>query len=359
MRKINKKFSNLKTLPNIQNLEAIRQQLEQSEFDDDGFNLYKEIELNQDQPVHTFTQILPKETEKPNLQDVKKRIQDFGLEGYIISTAILEDVLSQHPLPVSAQKQSVLEYICRMNNGPHNQAENIHIVYKQGHELEPILNNEISSTLAPNLASQIVSTIHRHRKSRLTVGEAQGIDSIVNQIPDGETVLQISHLTYHALDLDLSLSVHKDEIGKSRKLTGPVSVFETCISLPYSLKDKHFSKHGYILHLKGNQITPEKITQIIGLQNTGFGGTIVANGTMFTSVLSKEKPKLFRKETNFKHETVVKESEVIGAFNYDPNLELLSKGYCNLEKAGHLKSMSGEITLAFFPSFQTYIGEYK
>jgi hypothetical protein len=359
MRRTNKKFRNLKTLPNIQNLEVIRQQLEQTEFQDDGHNLFKQIHLKQEQPVHTFSQLLPKETEKLNLQKVKQRIQEQQLEGYIISTAILEDVLAQHPLPVSAQKQAVLEYVCRMNNGPHNQAENIHIVYEHNHELEPILNNKIQSTLAPNLASQIISTIHRHRKSRLTVGEAHNIDSIVNQIPDGDTVLQISHLTYHALDLDLSLSVHKDEIGKSRKLTGPVSVFETCISLPYSLKDKHFSKHGYILHLKGDQITPEKIAKIIGLKKTGFGGTIVANGTMFTNVLSIDKPKLFRKGHNFKHQTVVKESELIGAFNYDPNLKLLSKGYCNLEKAGHLESMSGEITLAFFPSFQTYIGEYK
>lgn len=359
MRKTNKKFSNLKTLPNIQNLETIRNLLESTEFNDHGENLIKQVELPESQPVHNFKQILPKTTEKPNLQDIKQRIQDFRLEGYIISTAILEDVLLKHPLPLSAQKQGILEYICRMNNGPHNQAENIHIVYQNKHELEPILNSKIANKLAPNLTSQIISTIHRHRKSRLTLGEAKGIDSIINQTPDGEAVLQISHLTYHALDLDLSLTVHKDSIGKSKKLIGPVSVFETSISLPYTLNNKEFSKHGYILHLKGNQITPKKIKEIIGLQNAGFGGIIIASGSITSSVLSKEKPKLFQKEPSFNFETNQNQTELIGAYNFDPNLALLSNGYCNLEKAGHLVELDGEITFAFFPSFQTYIGEYK
>jgi len=359
MPKVNKKLHKLKTLANIQNLNIIREKLESLDFTENETNYTKTIHLDADQSIHKLTQILPKNPDKPDLEAIKNRIQSQDLEGYIISTNILDDVLKQHPLPISAQKQSIIEHICRMNSGPHNQAEGINIVYQVDHEFEPLINQQIQASLPPNLSSQIISTLHRNRNSSLTIGESKSLDS--QQKPDGEAILQISHLTYHALDLDLSLEVHQESLGQRQKLKGEVSILENCISLPYSIRNRSYSDHGFILYLKGNNITPKKIVDIIGLQNTGFGGTIIASGSIYSSLLKLQKSKLFglKKKNEFQYHTSQKDHEVLGAFTFEPNLNFSKNGYCNLEKLGHLKSVSGEVVLAFFPYFQTFIGEYK
>jgi len=361
MRKTKLKSKLIKTLPNIEGLDAIRQQLETTELKEVDGNFVRVITLDKNLPIHQLTQTIPIQTESITLKKVKKRIKENNLSGYILPTYLLDDVLAKHPLPVSAQKQHVIEYLCRMNNGEHNQAEGINIIYANHHELDPIYNPKIKGTLAPNLASQIESTLHRHRKSRMTLGESKSIDNLHNQNPYGETILQISHLTYHAMDLDLSVEVTKENIGKNKPIKGKVSVLETCSSFPYSLNKNQFSEHGFILYLKGDQITPKKITEIVGLETTGFGGVTIATGTIFAKVLSKKiKGGLFKKkETLYDYNLVRKQKEVVGSFTYDPNVDIVSSGYCNLERVGHLESMSGEIVIAFFPYMQSFMGEYK
>jgi len=359
MSKIQRKSpKHLKNLANIPNLEVFREKLEKTDFSENSSFYYKTIYLDPNQPIHKFSQILPKKTEKIDLNKIQERIKEQNLEGYLISTSILEDVLKKHPLALSAQKQSIIEHICRMNSGPHNQAEGIHLIYAHGQEQTPILNHNIKPLLAPNLSSQIISSIHRNKKSSLTIGEAHSTNQS-NQA-SGEAVLQITHLSHHAMDLDLSQEVQRNTLGKTHKTKDKLSVFETCINLPYSIRDRHFSDHGYVLHLKGDHLTPQKIVDIIGLKENGFGGTIITSGTISSSILNDpQRKKIDLHSNNLKFYTLNKVQELIGAFTYDPHLELTKNGYCNLEKLGHLKSLSGEITLVFFPFFQSFIGEYK
>ncbi len=360
MRKLNLKSHLINTLPNIQGIKEVRQKLESSEFKEVDGIFQRETDLSEDLPIHHITQLIPPK-EEVDLGLVGNKIKEYGLEGYMIPTGLLEEAMQHNPLPLSAQKQSLIEDVCRMNNGKHNEAEGINIIYERHHEAEPLFHPKINSLLKPNLPSQIVSVLHRHNSSRLTIGEAKSIYSVPKPYPYGEAILQLSHLRFHVLDIDLGLQVRPDAIGVNTPLGDNVSLFETCYSFPFTLKDNSYSDHGYVLYLKGKDITPEKIAKIVGLKKNGFGGVIIGSGVIEASVLSKKKKKFFKKNENhtFKHKFFRKENEAVGAYIYDPNLHLTQHGYCDLERTGQMQSINGEVVIAFFPFHQTFIAEYK
>lgn len=358
MRKLNFKSHLINTLPNIQGLDELRQKLKTHDFVEQNSVYSKTIELSDDLPIHKLTQQIALK-EPINPMQVKERIAKSNLEGYLIPTFLLEESLKYNPLPLSAQKQDLITRICQMNNGKHNEAEGINIIYARHQEADPIFHNKIDSSLSANLPSQVVSVIHNHSSSRLTIGEAKSIYSLPQPYPYGEAILQIGHLKYHALDLDLSQQIRPEAPAKTKRITGDVSVFETCISIPFDLKNNNFSDHGFILYLKGNQITPKLISEIIGLTRTGFGGVIIANGILNGSILSRKPKTIFKKSETFKHRIIKKQKESIGSFTYEPSLDLTKNGYATLEHLGELSQVDGEIILAFYPLHQTFIGEYK
>ena len=359
MRKLNLQSHLINTLPNIMGLEVIRQKLETAYFTKQNKSQSRTIELSQDLPIHKITQIIP-EIETLNLQEINENIKANKLNGYIMPTYLLEESLLRHPLPLSAQKQSIIENICKMNNGPTNEAEGISIIYGKHEEMTPLFHQHTNKWLSPNLPSQIISILHKHNSSRLTIGEAKSIYSIPEPYPYGEAILQLSHLRYHVLDLDLSIEITEGNIGKNKPIKSTVGLFESCSSFPFKLNNQSYSNHGFILYLKGDNITPAKIKEIIGLTNSGFGGVIIASGIMTASVLSGRKKGLIKnKHIAFKHKFIRKDKEAIGVYNCDPNVDIVANGYCDLEKTGQLINLDGELILAFFPYKQTFIAEYK
>ena len=286
----------INTLPNIQGLDKIRKKLQTANFIKAGKAWVKEISLDLKDPIHKLVQIVP-EKEEVDIPKVGQQIKDHNFEGYLLPTFLLEDALAKNPLPLSAQKQHIIEYICKMNNNKYNEAEGMHIVYKQHEELKPLVHPEIKKTfLSPNLPSQVISAIHKHDSSRLTIGEAKSYRSIPKPYPYGEAIIQLSHLRYHVLDLDLSLEITEENPGTSTPLKDKVSLFESCYSFPFKLNQNNYSNHGFILYLKGKDITPKKICDIIGLEGIGFGGVAIASGEITSTILTKTKKSLFKKE---------------------------------------------------------------
>ncbi len=349
----------INTLPNIKGLDVIRQKLKTANFKKAGKAWVKQIKLDETHPIHNLIQIVP-ENEDIDLTKVNKNIKSNNLEGYILPTFLLEEALTKNPLPLSAQKQHIIEYICRMNNNKYNEAEGMHIVYSQHDAIAPLIHPEIKKTfLSPNLPSQIISAVHKHDSSRLTIGEAKSYRSIPKPYPYGEAIIQLSHLRYHVLDLDLSVEITEENQGTSSSLKDKVSVFESCYSFPFKLNQNNYSDHGFILHLKGKDITPKKIVEIIGLKQTGFGGVVIASGDINSTILTKTKKTLFKKSDFYDKKYKHKDKEAVGSFSYDPYLEITSEGYCDLERNGKLDSLDGEVVIAFYPFHQTFIGEYK
>jgi hypothetical protein len=347
----------INTLPNIQGLDIIRKKLKTAKFIQFGKKWIKEIRLSQKFPIHKLIQIIP-EKESVDISAVTKRISQEGYEGYLLPTYLLKESLKQNPLPISEEKQRIIEHICKMNNNKYNEAEGIHIVYKQHEALNPLVHPEVKKRfLSPNLPSQVISAIHKHDSSRLTIGEAKSYRELPKPYPYGEAIIQISHLRYHVLDLDMSIEITEE--NQSEPLKEKVSIFESCYSFPFKLNQDKFSDHGFIIYIKGENITPEKICKIIGLKNTGFGGIAVGTGTITSTILTKTKKRILKKE-EFKNKTFTrKDKEAVGSFSYDPFLDITQYGYCDLERNGKLESLDGEFILAFYPFHQTFIGEYK
>jgi hypothetical protein len=209
---------------------------------------------------------------------MEKEISKQNLEGFIIPTQFLGEYLNSqlNPFELSSNKIKVIESIAQMNNGKINEAEGYNLVYEAGKEHLPLFKAEKLQSLAPNFCSQLSSCIHFHTKSRLTLGESH-LEHPTKKLPYGESILQISHLTYHALDLDLSVNLTPEDQPPAT-FANQSMLHEYTFSLPYSLNNKKYSNHGYILHLNGKNITPKKIAKIIGLKSNSIGGLVICNG---------------------------------------------------------------------------------
>jgi hypothetical protein len=338
----------INAIPNIQGLEEVRDSLYSENFSNNKKNYSRSTKNKQ-----KLTQLIYlKET--LNLGNIISKIAQSKLTGFILPTNLLDQALASKPLPLSAQKQSLIEVIARMNNKKTNEAEGVNLIY-QLENPEHQFNREKFESLAPNFCSQLVSTLHYNQKSRLTLGESH-LENPTTKLPYGEAILQISHLTHHALDLDLSIKISPDD--------QPVTNFmlhEYCFTIPYSLSDKSLSDHGYILHLKGKNITAEKIIEIIGLKDSAFGGVIISNGKAEGLILNHSiNKKMFRKEKiKFFNQTQIKFlKESIGTFIYDPTIPYTKNGLFTSDTIGQVKKIDGEITMIFFPLIQTFISEY-
>jgi hypothetical protein len=357
MKKLNFKSGLIRTLPNILGLSSLRKKLYQAEFKQDKNRFIRTCTVNPaDNKIKKLSQFITIK-EDLKLTKINQQIKKFNLKGFILPTNLLEQALQNAPLPLSAQKQILIQSFAQMNNGRLNEAEGIHIVHSNNTPIEKIKKY---NPLAPNLCSQLISELHFNKSSRLTLGESH-LEDEADKLPYGQAILQISHLTYHALDLDLSSEV--DRKFESKRLSAETVVLhEHCFSIPYSIKDKRYSPHGFILHLNGENITPAIINQIIGFKDNGFAGLAIVSGDVSGHILDYKKHKtLFNaKETTFtKKETSKVINECIGNYIFDPTIKTISTGTLTVENIGKLEQLNGEITLVFFPLLQSFIAEYQ
>lgn len=338
MKKINFKSGLIRTLPNINGLTELTQNLYKSEFTQQNDQFSRSYSSKS--PKTKITQIITIK-EDISLKKVNKKIKQNNLQGFILPTNLLQAALNHAPLPLSEQKQAIIESFSQMNNGALNEAEGVHLISQS--------KNPPYNSYAPNYTSQIASSLHFNKSSRLTLGESH-LENPLTKLPYGEAVLQISHLTYHALDLDLSTEI--DHNFNSKRLNSDkVMIHEYTYSIPYSLKNKNFSPHGFILHLKGKNITPKLVKEIIGYNTNGFGGLSITSGKVSGTILSTTK------ETKLNTKSQTKQlNESIGNFIFDPLVQDLSNGKLTTEEIGSVSSIiEGELTLVFFPLLQTFI----
>jgi hypothetical protein len=348
MKKIKFKSNLINALPNIQGLDQLRDILFQQQFHHGKDNFFRTAEKKYKLTQKIFLK------ENLNLNRILDQIQKNNLQGFILPTNLLGEALLNAPLPLSAQKQSLIQTFSQMNNGKANEAEGVNLLYSLSNQDQSFSQKQFPS-LAPNFCSQLISNIHYNQKSRLTLGESH-LENPKTHLPYGQAILQISHLTHHALDLDLSIKISPDNSPTSNYL-----VHEYCFSIPYSLNNKTYSDHGYILHLSGSDITPEKIVQIVGLRKSAFAGVTISTGKSKSILLNhKKQKKIFRKESitffNQKNEQSISES--IGTFIFDPEIKQLQKGLFISEKAGQIQSLDGEVTIVLFPLIQSFTAEY-
>jgi hypothetical protein len=357
MAKINTKHSIIKTLPNISGLEEIRDDLFQQKFAKKKGAFSRKTSLKSKK----LTQTVPLK-EVIHLEKVKKEILKQKLEGFIIPTQFLGEYLSSqvNPFKLSQNKIKVIESIAQMNNGKINEAEGYNLVYEAGKEQLPIFKPKNLIGLAPNFCSQLSSCIHFHTKSRLTLGESH-LEHPTQKLPYGESILQISHLTYHALDLDLSVNLTPEDQPPAA-FANQSMLHEYTFSLPYSLNNKKYSNHGYILHLEGKKITPKVIAKIIGLKSNSAGALIICSGEADGHLLNFQNKKgIFSINTNrfFSQKVSKPLKESIGTFILDKNFDSTKNGLLATEKLGKLETLNGQITLVFFPLLQNFTYEYK
>lgn len=357
MARINTKHSIIKTLPNISGLEEIRDDLFKQKFAKKKGVFSRKTKLKNKQ----LTQSVPLK-EVLHLEKIKKEISKQKFEGFIIPTQFLGEYLSSqaNPFELSPNKIKVIESIAQMNNGKINEAEGYNLVYQIEKEALPVFKPEKLQSLAPNFCSQLSSCIHFHTKSRLTLGESH-LEHPTKKLPYGESILQISHLTYHALDLDLSVNLTPEDQPPA-SFANQSMLHEYTFSLPYSLNDKKYSNHGYVLHLKGKNITPKKIAKIIGLNSNSVGGLVICSGQAEGNLLNFQNKKgVFSLVKNkfFSQKVSKKLNESIGTFIYDKNFDSTSNGLLATEKLGKLESLNGQVTVIFFPLLQNFTYEYK
>lgn len=349
MKKIKFKSNLINALPNIQGLDEIRDLLFKEQFNQEKDSYFRTAEKQ-----YKLTQKIYLK-ESLNLNKILEQIKKHNLKGFILPTNLLGEALSNAPLPLSAQKQSLVQTLAQMNNGKTNEAEGINLLYSLNEQDQSLQQKEFQP-LAPNFCSQLISNIHYNQKSRLTLGESH-LENPKTHLPYGQAILQISHLTHHALDLDLSIKISPDDSPTSNYL-----VHEYCFSVPYSLNNKKYSDHGYIIHLNGTDITPEKIIQIVGLTGSAFAGVTISKGEAKGLLLNhKIQKKLLRKESvsYFNQKNDQSLNEAIGTFIYDPKIKQLQKGLFISETAGQVKSLDGELTIVLFPLIQTFTAEYS
>jgi hypothetical protein len=347
------KSKKLKYLPNIFGLEKFRDSLFKSHFEQ------KANYFSRSTPDKKLVQKICLK-EDIDLDTVKNNIQKENLEGYMFPTNMLENILGNHPLPLSAQKQALVDMLSRMNNNKLNEAEGINLVYKINQEETPLVKNEKLQPLSPNFCSQLASTLHFNQKSRLTMGESHLINP-ENGLPFGTSLLQISHLTYHALDIDLSVGITPENETPTKTTA---MLHEYSFTMPYSLKNNNYSDHGYILHLKGKNITPKKIQEIIGFKNNAFAGISIVTGEASGNTLAQSttQNKFFKKKKTTKFHTKNKKAkllESIGTYIYDKTQPQTSNGLLVSEKIGNITSIDGEIVLIMFPLLQTFTFQYS
>lgn len=347
MKKINFKSGIIGTLPNIDNLDTARIKLYSTGFKQFSHYFMRKVDLLKNLPISSIKQIIPLK-EKLNPLTVKKNILNNGFEGYILPMSLMEEALKYHPLPLSAQKQTIIDHICRMNNGAQNEAEGICI---------NIQNTEQSTSLAPNLASQIIANLHFNSKSRLTIGSAKSITDDTEQIPNGEAMLQISHLMHHVLDIDLSTEITSQNLSESgiKRIKSKVSLYENCFSIPYKLTNTQYSTHGFVLYLKG-KITLKQIQEIIGLKQNGWGGLGVITGTCQTTILNSKTTKKFgfKKTTKFYEKShTINCNENLASLIFEPTVN--NQLQIIVDQAGLLTKVEGEIVIAFYPFLQSFV----
>jgi hypothetical protein len=343
VRKLNFKSNLISTLPNISNISDLCQNLYKANFvqiKNKFTRTYKQKkgpikEISQEITVH----------EDLNLSLFNQNIKTNFAHGTIFHTNLLDSYLSNQPLPLSAQKQELLESIARMNNFKLNEAECIYI--EQNSKLKK------SDSLEPNLSSQLSSELHFNHKSRLTLGESMIEDGFSHKAY-GSALLQVSHLSYHALDLDLSLRVHQENKKIiTQKLFNKVKQYQFCFHLPYSLNNNQLSDHGYIVQLKDTKITPDKIAKLFPTKCTAFAGITISTGIAKGEILSLSKNMLGSQSAKQeKTENYLEES--IGHFMFDPNYSKLKKGSWNSENIGKIKELNGETIMIIFPILQTF-----
>ncbi len=349
MKKLNFKSNLLSTLPNIENLDNICKELYLLNFQQEGNTYIRKYKPK----IQNISEIAQKITinEKLNLSEFKNNINLFNFCGDIFSTALLDTYLKYQPLPLSAQKQELIESAARMNNFKLNEAECIYIEQN----VKPTNNN---LCLEPNLSSQFSTELHYNQKSRLTLGESQIEDQYTHKA-FGSALLQISHLSYHSIDLDLSLRMHfENKQIITQKLLNKVKRYQYCFTIPYRLNNTDFSQHGFIVTLKGKNITPEKISKLFGTKYTAYAGITIASGiakgkieTINKTFLQKNKIKTEISENYLE--------ENIGNFIFDPGKKELKDGHWTTENIGRINTFNGELVMLVFPILQTFNIKHK
>lgn len=353
MKKVTFKSGLIRTLPNITGLEELREKLYKSEFQEhkDQFIRSYSVSSKNGNHIKKLSQYITIK-EDLKLAKIDKKIKKHGLKGFIIPTNLLGKALQNAPLPVSAQKQTLIESFSQMNNGKLNEAEGVHLIHSN--------SKKVFHPLAPNFCSQLISNLHFNKNSRLTLGESH-LEHKTNKIAYGQAILQISHLTYHSLDLDLSSQTEPD-LESKRLESDSVMLHEHCFSIPYSLKDKRYSPHGFIIHLNGKNITPDVINSIIGFKKNGFAGLAIVSGECRGKILSYQEEKKIFSNPNlkpFQKTTNNNLIEAIGNYIFDPSVESIKKGVLSVDKVGQVQNINGEITIVFYPLLQTFIAEYS